>query len=128
MSEIAKPVRHGDYWKFTDEHGRESIGSYDAMHQHYYVERIASLEAALQAAQKDADDPVAVRNRNTLRVRAALDAARYRWLRQHSWMEHGSHGLLNFGPGCNQLSPELLDAAIDVAIATNESGDSERKP
>jgi hypothetical protein len=43
----------------------------------------------------------------------ATDAARYRWLRAHSWVTYGT---IRFGPGCTQQLPERLDAAIDGAM------------
>jgi hypothetical protein len=42
------------------------------------------------------------------------DAERWRWLRAHSWTRNG---YIEFGPGFTQTTPEILDRAIDTAIA-----------
>jgi hypothetical protein len=48
----------------------------------------------------------------------ALNAARYEWLRTHSWVDVSLiKSVLNFGPGYLQTKPEVLDAAIDAEIA-----------
>jgi hypothetical protein len=56
---------------------------------------------------------------DTLREYAALekDAARYRWLRLHSYVDSEYGDVIGFGPGFQQSSPNILDATIDAAIA-----------
>lgn len=60
-------------------------------------------------------------NPDPFRTTDAKDAARYRWLRAQHWNEStlfvvaGHHSLVRLGTECP--SGELLDAAIDAAIA-----------
>lgn len=88
----------------------------------YEVARAYKAEAALLAKEQECD---ALRKDeekrdgagHTFREYAALkkDAARYQWLRAHSF-KYRESAIIEYGQGFNQTSPEILDAAIDAAL------------
>ena len=48
----------------------------------------------------------------------ARDAERYRWLREHSYMDTTDHNdCIWYGEGIKQSRPDILDGRIDAAIA-----------
>lgn len=71
------------------------------------IKRVRASLAAPGAERVDARDG----------ERDRIDAERYRWLREHSYVQ-GDYGVpraIHFGAGFVQTKPELLDAAIDAA-------------